>query len=68
MPSSNVDYWKQKIGRNQLRDPKNYQSLLASKWRVLVVWECVLKLSLLKTTTTQVERWLNGSRAYSSIG
>jgi DNA mismatch endonuclease (patch repair protein) len=68
MPSSNVDYWTRKIGRNRLRDERNYQSLLASTWRVLVVWECTLKPSLLKATVSQVERWLNSNRSYFSIG
>lgn len=68
MPSSNVDYWKRKIGRNRLRDEKNYQSLRISKRRVLVVWECALKPSVLKRTVTRVEHWLNSNRSYFSIG
>src|SRR5258708_6730784 len=67
MPSSNVDYWTKKIIRNKLRDKRNRKRLAILKWRVLVVWECALKPSRLRKTVTQVERWLNGSRFYSSI-
>jgi DNA mismatch endonuclease (patch repair protein) len=68
MPSSNVDYWTQKIIRNKLRDKRNRKRLATLKWRVLVVWECALKPSRLRKAVATAERWLNSSRSYSSIG
>ena len=68
MPSSNVNYWVQKITRNKLRDKKNHKRLATLKWRVLVIWECALKPSCLRKNVDRVERWLNSSRFYSSIG
>ena len=68
MPSSNINYWKQKIDRNRARDKTNYQSLLNSKWRVLIVWECALKPALLMATVNKVEHWLNSNRRFWCIG
>lgn len=42
-PSTRPDFWRQKITRNQENDLKAQEALLAQKWRVAVVWECVLK-------------------------
>lgn len=42
-PSSNEDYWREKIIRNVKRDGDNYEQLKASGWNVYVVWECQLK-------------------------
>lgn len=42
-PSSNVDYWSEKITRNLQRDAANYEALRSMGWKVLIVWECELK-------------------------
>ena len=42
-PSSNEDYWREKIIRNVKRDGDNYEQLEASGWDDYVVWECQLK-------------------------
>ena len=42
-PSSNEDYWREKIIRNVKRDGDNYEQLEASGWNIYVVWECQLK-------------------------
>lgn len=42
-PSSNEDYWREKIIRNVKRDGDNYEQLEASGWNVYVVWVCQLK-------------------------
>lgn len=46
LPRSNQDYWKPKIERNIERDAENKQKLEAAGWKVIVVWECELKKSL----------------------
>ena len=45
-PSSNSDYWNNKLDRNILRDKKNIASLKTSGWDVLVVWECQIRKGL----------------------
>ncbi|WP_347563733.1 very short patch repair endonuclease [Pseudoflavonifractor sp. 524-17] len=42
-PSSNQEYWYNKINGNALRDEKNRSLLEADGWNVVVVWECELK-------------------------
>ena len=40
MPQS--EFWKEKIEKNKERDERNIASLIASGWRVIVIWECAL--------------------------
>ncbi|MGB4594456.1 MAG: very short patch repair endonuclease [Anaerolineaceae bacterium] len=42
-PKNNADFWKDKISGNVQRDKRNYESLEAMGWRVIVVWECQIK-------------------------
>jgi DNA mismatch endonuclease, patch repair protein len=42
-PSSNVDFWRNKILRNRELDRISSQALKHLGWRVLKVWECALK-------------------------
>ena len=51
-PKQNADFWKEKLLGNTERDNKNYSSLIAEGWQVLIVWECQLKQSREETLTT----------------
>ena len=42
-PSSNVEYWRNKIERNVERDKLNSELLMQLGWRIIIVWECELK-------------------------
>ena len=42
-PSSRVDFWTEKIGRNRERDREVRKKLDELGWRHLTVWECALK-------------------------
>jgi len=42
-PSSNSDFWQEKIEGNCVRDARNQKELEAQGWKTLVVWECSLK-------------------------
>ena len=42
-PKSNVDFWKEKINQNIIRDNNKITQLEEAGWRVLIVWECELK-------------------------
>lgn len=42
-PESNVDFWKEKINQNIMRDNNKIAQLEESGWKVLIVWECELK-------------------------
>ena len=45
-PSSNVEYWYNKINRNVERDIQNTTLLTEQGWQVLTIWECQLKKKL----------------------
>lgn len=40
LPRSNIEFWREKLERNQSRDMEVIKSLRHSGWNVMVVWEC----------------------------
>lgn len=61
LPSSNREYWKNKIDTNRSRDEKVRSLLLSDKWRVLTVWECSMKGKgrlEIELLISKVEEWL----------
>lgn len=45
LPTTNVDYWQKKIAENMARDRRRIDSLLNDGWKVIVIWECMIKSS-----------------------
>lgn len=43
LPKTRVEYWRAKLEGNRERDRINMDALRAQGWKVLVVWECMLK-------------------------
>lgn len=43
LPSTNSEFWKQKISKNQERDRIISHKLNELGWKILTVWECSLK-------------------------
>jgi DNA mismatch endonuclease, patch repair protein len=43
LPSSRVDFWREKLTKNRERDASSIERLIAAGWRVVVVWECALR-------------------------
>jgi DNA mismatch endonuclease, patch repair protein len=39
-PTSNCDYWDQKLADNVKRDKRKNTALKKSGWRVVVIWQC----------------------------
>jgi DNA mismatch endonuclease (patch repair protein) len=39
-PTSNTDYWNQKLDENVLRDKRQILELKMLGWQVIVVWQC----------------------------
>lgn len=59
-PSSNVEFWRAKIGRTVERDRKNLELLTTLGWKVLTIWACeTTNGSLLKR---KLGDFLNGPR------
>lgn len=46
LPQSNVEFWKDKIERNVLRDMRNEGELKAMGWHVFRIWECEIKTNV----------------------
>jgi DNA mismatch endonuclease (patch repair protein) len=59
IPSTNREFWVNKIRRNQERDQKNYQVLQENGWQVIVIWECQLTSKCVEQTMNEVELRLN---------
>lgn len=43
LPSTQREFWNEKIERNKERDRETIENLRPRGWRVLTVWECSLK-------------------------
>jgi DNA mismatch endonuclease (patch repair protein) len=42
-PASNAEFWRDKRGKNRIRDRKNRATLIRNGWKLLTVWECWTK-------------------------
>jgi DNA mismatch endonuclease, patch repair protein len=70
VPTSRKEFWVQKVSANKLRDDRNVQLLLERKWRVMVMWECVITgnaASLAPQLAHRVSKWLKSSEAFTVI-
>ena len=54
MPKSNVEFWTEKIHRNQERDLVNSQRLESLEWNVITIWECELSKSRIDETVARI--------------
>lgn len=43
LPTSNIDYWAEKLVRNRRRDRRVRQAIRKLGWRAAVIWECKLR-------------------------
>jgi len=46
IPSTNTEFWKNKLSKNIERDKRNIASLKESGWNVIVIWECEIEKNL----------------------
>lgn len=68
MPSTNTDYWKNKIERNRIRDHQHIQQLIKNGWRILIIWECAIKKRFITQTLSLTQKWLyNQNLCFSKI-
>lgn len=54
LPSTNTEFWKNKLEGNRERDRKVQNELKDAGWRVLIVWECELKKDRRDETLTNL--------------
>ena len=43
VPKTNTEFWQSKRSDTVKRDARNIADLLASGWRIVIVWECATK-------------------------
>lgn len=68
-PSTRPEFWQAKFETNVARDRKVLAKLLASGWRVAIVWECALRQpDLIDVTATFVATWLLSTDEQLEIG
>jgi len=57
-PKSRIEFWRNKLEGNKVRDVRKLAELKAAGWRVLVIWECETRDE--KSLATKIRRFLNG--------
>jgi DNA mismatch endonuclease (patch repair protein) len=70
MPKSNIEYWKNKFNRNQIRDKEKIKELKSVGKRISIIWGCALKgkYSLpLEEVTEMMIHWLNSDELFLEI-
>ena len=61
LPKTNMEFWRQKIERNRLRDITVRYKLAKMGWHCLTIWECQLKPSVREETLRSLDYTLNKS-------
>ena len=67
LPTTHVEFWRDKISKNKERDQRVRQELVSGGWRVLTIWTCSINnQAKVKETYTQVKDW-NLNKAEQSV-
>ena len=65
IPTTRTDFWRAKIGRTMERDKEKTEALLATGWRVAVIWQCSLKGSdVTLSTVNALADWIRSDRSW----
>lgn len=56
-PSTRPDFWQAKFAANVARDARNEVMTLGMGWRLAIVWECAIRLSI-EDTSAQLADWM----------
>lgn len=68
LPSSNPEFWVEKLNKNVVRDAKNIDALIANRWRVLVVWECLTRSQKESEYLAEaLEVWIRGTDTFAEL-
>lgn len=70
-PSTNTEFWQDKIQANKLRDERILRLQIDAGWRCLVVWECAVRLAKRMPSDLDIVRlsahWLAGHSRFAVI-
>lgn len=68
IPSTRPDFWEKKLTGNRARDALAIQSLRATGWRVLVIWECFIRgCKSDDDLKMQMARWIEGNTGLGEL-
>lgn len=68
VPATNQEFWVEKLQKNVLRDQQTKIELLRAGWRVLVVWECLIRSIKNKVSVgVELKNWIDGSAPYGEL-
>lgn len=65
LPTTNHEFWRQKLQRNVERDLQIIEQLVTDGWKVLVIWECETTTKNLDDLTTKLTQFLGPPRSQS---
>lgn len=54
MPKSRTAFWRSKLSKNRERDQRDRRALRNAGWKVITVWECQLRKSMVEATMRKV--------------
>lgn len=54
IPNTRTEFWMNKINGNIDRDLKNEEALIKLGWKVITVWECDLKKTMVENTVQRI--------------
>ncbi len=60
VPKTRTKWWQNKINTNKVNDEKAVKGLKKEGWKVITVWECVLKPSKQERTLNKILEKLGG--------
>lgn len=68
-PQTRPDFWRNKIEKNVINDQKAIKELMASGWRICIVWECSIKGAQknLPAVANKIGGWLKGEKQFMEI-
>ena len=69
-PKTRTEFWRTKILSNVERDKRQVEEIELQGWRVLIVWECMLKGKLkepINMLVDDVETWLLHGNSFMEI-
>lgn len=64
LPTSNMDFWREKISGNIMRDNKNADLLVKLGWKVIIIWQC--EISNINSRKAKLEKVLDELRSAES--
>jgi DNA mismatch endonuclease (patch repair protein) len=66
LPKSNADFWREKLTANAARDATAVKKLTDDGWRVLIVWECAMRLDSVRAENL-ILSWITEWRPSATI-